>query len=251
MREYISSGTGTNTLSSSIPLDPEDDHACTLVVPGFHNHIQEWHQHYIIRGEDSAGTTTNCNTQYSSQDRADFGYPVARPCPAYGLTLTRPEIIHGSPPTSDPTRRVIYTWLTGILPDHLTLEKPGTPNWQEVAACHRDMEAPTRGVGGDTPKHSVPPFRFPASVTLLSSYPLGDALLGRRKWDDPEVLMERNILLGPDDARAKQYVDEKRQKLLAKYRKAFAKLDPIERAAFGENSYFHARDLKENGMTDS
>jgi hypothetical protein len=114
------------------------------------------------------------------------------------------------------------------------------------------MEAPARGVGGDIPTHSVPPFRFPASIVLPSSYPLGDALLGRRRWDDPEVLLERDILLGPDHAAAKQYVEQKRRKLLSRFRKAFAKLEPIERAAFGQYSYFatldqHGTDVE---MTD-
>jgi hypothetical protein len=71
---------------------------------------------------------------------------------------------------------------------------------------------------------------------------LGDALLGRRRWDDPEVLADRDVLLGPDDDAAKRYVEQKRNKLLAKFRKAFAKLEPIERAAFGQHSYFAAHD---------
>jgi hypothetical protein len=48
---------------------------------------------------------------------------VPRPCPAYGLRLTRPEIIHGSTLTSNRTRRVIYTWLTAILPG----SRPSSP----------------------------------------------------------------------------------------------------------------------------
>jgi hypothetical protein len=78
IREYISSGRGANTLSISISLDTEDDQGCTLVVPGFHNHIREWHQRRIARGEDSAGTTTNCNAQYHPQDRAEPLYDCHR-----------------------------------------------------------------------------------------------------------------------------------------------------------------------------
>jgi len=172
MKEYIISGHGANILSSSISLDPEVEKSCTLVVPGFHHHIQQWHERRIARGEDSAGTTTNCSTQYRTEDRNDWGPPVPRPCPEFGLRLTRPEIIHGSTLSSNSRRRVIYAWHTGIGSDHLTLENPGTLDWQQVAACHRDMEAPARGVGGDIPTHSVPPFRFPAALLLESAYPL-------------------------------------------------------------------------------
>jgi hypothetical protein len=238
MQEYISSGCGANTLSSSISLDPEDDQACTLVVPGFHKHIREWHQRRVHRGDDSAGATTNCNTQGRRQDRAEWGHPVPRPCPAYGLRLTRPEIIHGSTRTSDRPRRVIYTWLTGILPDHLALENPRTLDWQQVADCHRGLEAPSRGVGGDIPTHSLPPFRFPASIVLPSSYPLGDALIGRRKWDDPEVLSQRDILLGPDHHLALTFVKQNREKMVKKFLKVFNKLESIERNAFSQNSFF-------------
>jgi len=36
-------------------------------------------------------------------------------------------------------------------------------------------------------------------------------LIGRRKWDDPEVLSERNILLGPNDQFALAFVNQKRE----------------------------------------
>jgi len=110
------------------------------------------------------------------------------------------------------------------------------------------MEAPARGVGGEIPTHSVPPFRFPASILLEYSYALGNALVGRRRWDDPEVLMERDILLGPDVDKAREYVMKKRQKLLKKFRKAFVNLESIEHSVFGENSFFLKREKEEMNM---
>jgi hypothetical protein len=242
VREFITAGHGANLLSTSLSLDQEDPDTCTIVVPGFHHHIHLWHQRRIARGQDSAGHTTNCSQQYRSEDRADWGHPVPSPCPAFGLRITRPEIIHGSTATSSHRRRVIFPWYTGIQADHLTLETPGMLNWEQIAACHRDLQAPVKTVNGETPKHSLPPFRFPAAIHLESSYPLGDALIGRRRWDDPEVLIERNILLGPYDAIAFAYVQSKRQKTLKKFQKAFTKLESIERDAFGHNSYFLHKD---------
>ena len=55
-------------------------------------------------------------------------------------------------------------------------------------------------------------------------------MVGRRKWDDPEVLMECDILLGPDGDKAREYVMKKRQKLLKKFHKAFVNLESIERS---------------------
>ena len=77
---------------------------------------------------------------------------------------------------------------------------------------------------------------------LESVSPLCDALVGRRRWTDPEVIAERNILLGDDDEKSWAYVNKVRGKLVQVYRAAYAKLEKIEREAFGENSFFLWRD---------
>src|SRR4030095_11236151 len=115
------------------------------------------------------------------------------------LRITRSEIIHGSTGLAKTRRRVVYIWLTGIKEDHDKLDDENMLRWAEVVACHRDLVAPQRGGGGDKGGRALPPFRFPAAVYMESSYALGDALLGRRKWSDPEVLEQRDILLGNDD----------------------------------------------------
>jgi len=238
--ELVKSGKGINAITSSVSLDDEGTDGCTVVVPGFHRHIHEWHKRRIERGEDSGGATTNCVTQYRREDRADWGPPVPSPCPRYGLRITRPEIIHGSTGPGDGRRRVIYAWLTGIEDDHLCLDNPGMLDWEEVAACHRDLEAPSRGVGGDRPRHSLPRFRFPGAIWMESSYAMGDALLGRRKWTDEEAISQRNIVLGSDDELARWFVGEARGKLVEKFLLAGSRLEEVERRAFGGNSFFAA-----------
>lgn len=198
----------------------------------------------MARKEDSSGTTTNCTTQYRAEDQAQWGHPVPSPVPAYGLRISRPEIIHGSTNAGHRRRRVIYTWLTGIQEDHHTLDNPDALNWDEVAACHRDLEAPSKGVGGDRPTHSVPPFRFPASSYMESSYALGDALLGRRKWTDPEVLYQRDVLLGTDDRMAWVLVEKVRSKMLTRFLHHVRELEVLERKMFGSNSFFVSRDAE-------
>ena len=58
--------------------------------------------------------------------------------------------------------------------------------------------------------HSLPIGRFPASLIVENVYALGDALLVKRRWDDPEVLEIRDILLGSDDHAAWRLVEEVR-----------------------------------------
>ena len=52
------------------------------------------------------------------------------------------------------------------------------------------MLAPRSGVGGDTVSFSCPVYRFAAGIHMPSSSALSDALIGRRSWEDPEVLLE-------------------------------------------------------------
>ena len=247
--QLVKSGKGKNAITSSVSLDEEGNEGCTVVVPGFHRHIDEWHKRRIERGEDSGGRTTNCNKQYRGEDRADWGQPVPSPCPAYGLRITRSEIIHGSTGSCDGRRRAIYAWLTGIGEDELSLDNPETLDWEEVAACHRDLEAPGRGVSGDRPSHSLPPFRFPGAIYMESSYALGDALLGRRKWTDEEAIKQRNMVLGDDDEVAGRFIEEARGRMVEKFLWAGSRLEEVERRAFGANSFFVARE-RDTEMAD-
>jgi len=125
------------------------------------------------------------------------------------------------------------------------LDNPNTLNWEGVSACHRDLVAPTKGVGGEKPTHSVPPFRFPAAIYMESAYALGDALLGRRKWTDPEVMEQRDVLLGEDHELAARLVKEARHSLVEKYLSAIGKLESLERRVFGRNSFFLNRNRDE------
>jgi hypothetical protein len=139
---------------------------------------------------------------------------------------------------------VIYSGFTGILNDHATLEKRGMLSWQEVAACHRDLEAHSQGVNGEIPTHSQPPFRFPAAVYLESALALTNALVSYRKWTDIEILMERNILLGPNQSHSLAFIHEIRLRQVTNLKKAYNKLISIERDTFYENSYFFQHNIK-------
>jgi hypothetical protein len=55
---------------------------------------------------------------------------------------------------------------------------------------------------------------------------------------DSEVRLEHDILLGPDDATAKQYVGRTHKRLSTNYLKAISKVETLERRMFGPNSFF-------------
>ena len=75
-------------------------------------------------------------------------------------------------------------------------------------------------------------------MVLGSTSALGDALVGRRKWTDVEVIRERNILLGPDSDAAQNYITNIRARLVEQYRIAFISMEEAEKKQFGRNSYF-------------
>ena len=101
---------------------------------------------------------------------------------------------------------MVLPWLTGISkddPEHLDDKESET--WSPVAACHRDMIPGKKSLSGRiaTAYQNGPPFH--AAVRLGSSH-IGDALVGQRRWDSPQVLTQVRVLLGSDDAAAKELV---------------------------------------------
>ncbi|KAH0537122.1 hypothetical protein FGG08_006055 [Glutinoglossum americanum] len=240
--KFVQDGSGGNLLSSSMSLDDEEADGCTVVVPGFHRHIKEWHARRLRRGEDPASFTTNCSASYRAEDRRDWGEPEPAPCPAFGIRITQPEIIHGSTPFSNRRRSTLNPWYSGILENHEDLEIHGTLSWSELAACHRDLEAPGRELSGQTPRYGLPGFRFPGSIIMEGSSALGDTLVSRGKWTDPQATKEKDILLGDDDERARVYVAAVREKMVARYKEAYSQLEEMERKFFGEHSYFYCQE---------
>jgi hypothetical protein len=80
--------------------------------------------------------------------------------------------------------------------------------------------------------------RFEGSVVLGSSSALGNALVGRGKWTDAEVWLERDVVLGGDSSAAWKYVQGVRGRLVSEYRRGFSRMARIEGEVFGKSSYF-------------
>ncbi|KAL8867736.1 MAG: hypothetical protein Q9198_008410 [Flavoplaca austrocitrina] len=76
------------------------------------------------------------------------------------------------------------------------------------------MTAPPNTPSGYPNKYGSIPFRFPAAMELLNVSPIADALVGRRLWDSPAVIAERNILLGPDHMARNKLIQEIRTRAL-------------------------------------
>ena len=85
---------------------------------------------------------------------------------------------------------------------------------------------------------------------MESSSALCDALIGRRKWNDPFVIMEAQLVLGKDDEAAMKYIDETRKKLVDNYLRCVAKVWEIEPLVFPDNSYVLQNQQRQSAVSD-
>ena len=240
--EYLRAGHGGNLVSTGLALDQEDERGCTVVVPGFHHHIGAWHERVLARGQrGGAGAgagATNCMEIYTAEDRKKWGDPQPVPCRAFDVRLTHPAVMHGSTARSSQQRRTVFGWMLGIDDLHALLDVPKAPSWAQVAAHHRDGTIPRVQPNGLHLRHPIPEGGFPATVFLRGISPLADALVGARRWTDPEVLRECDILLGTDDDAAWALVHEIRRKLVEGYLREMVRLKELEARLFGVHAYF-------------
>ncbi|KAF8461231.1 hypothetical protein BDZ91DRAFT_380768 [Kalaharituber pfeilii] len=246
--DLLSTGKSAHVVQSAVTLvHDESPHSCTMLVPGFHRHIREW----WLRHPEAprGGETTNIvlGKTYTKADARDFGPFIPYPCKAGEFRITRPDIPHGSTAVSHSERRVMFPWLIGIRDNHETLDIENTEKWSDLAACHRDGIACRKSTSGRSASaYGRPEGRWPATVIMGSTSCIGDALVGKRRWDDPEVVWERDLLLG--DARgdggeeARRWVETVRGKIKREFERCWKIVKRVEKEEFGEVTFFKKRD---------
>jgi len=72
-------------------------------------------------------------------------------------------------------------------------------------------------------------------------------LVGLKEWTEPDVIFERNILLGPDDDRALELAENIRKQLVDTYKLLHPLMEVRERQAFGDQSSFAENDVAREG----
>lgn len=259
--KYIECARGANRIQTSLTLSEEHKDECTYVIPGFHKNIVSWWSDVTKRYEgkntlvakklqDHRSNCLKTSDCYSPADIKKYGKPVPALCGPGDIRISRPEIMHGSGSKetngiATQKRIVVNPWFVGIQEDHSTLDVPESGSWEFLAACHRDLCATKATPSGQVNVHGLPPYPFPASVPVRGISALSDALVGLRRWDDPIVLLERDLLLGEDDESALIYVEGCRRRAQKTYRNNMKAIRELEKKAFGANSYYR---LKEQGQ---
>lgn len=230
-------------VQGSLSLDDEDDQGCTIVVPGFHRHFREWAQRLEDRGMLSSDNTTGCDKLYTTDDKREFGFPVPVPCKAGELRITRPDIVHGSTKETVNPRRALYTWFTGIREDHVKLDSERSETWLEVAGSHASLIPPLKSPSGASWSYGRCDEALQFEVALDHTSHIGDALLGRKRWDNHQVMSQVSVLFGADRQAGYALVDEARAALVAQVKEKWSVLVEAEKAAYGANSFFECTDV--------
>lgn len=104
------------------------------------------------------------------------------------------------------------------------------------------MIAPKKSTSGEGFRYGRPDFTFPGTTKLRSTSFIGDAIVGARRWTDSEVILERNLLLGDDEAAALKRVQEIRERLTDGFLAAFPAIRAAEMTAYGSLSYYCNQD---------
>ncbi|KAH0563233.1 hypothetical protein GP486_002201 [Trichoglossum hirsutum] len=239
VEEFLETGRGGNVVQGSVSLDDEDNRNATILRPGFQRQLRAWWTLVKKRGLATSGYTTNAQDKYTAEDSRKFGNLIPVPCKRGAIRITKPEVVHGSTKKATRRRRTVFVWHSGIQDDHETLDVPEAEKWSDLVKCHQGFIAPHKSTSGEGFRYGRPGFTFPGAVKLSSTSMVGDAMVGARRWDDPQVLAERDILLGPDAEVACAQVRKIRQRLVNEYKKAFQFMREAEMRAFGDKSFYH------------
>jgi hypothetical protein len=137
---------------------------------------------------------------------------------------------------------------------------------QEVLSLRKQAEA--RGILANwksLPHDALPPELCPPMLSknllaflnrLSKVCPLDKAItllraqVGLKEWTEPDVIFERNILLGPDDNQAFELAGNIRKQLVDTYKLLHPLMKVRERNAFGDNSSFAENDVAQSGDGD-
>ncbi|MCJ1265821.1 hypothetical protein MMC22_005702 [Lobaria immixta] len=209
---FLANGDGANAIQGSMSLDDETPTSCTEVLLGFHHHLDSWWTKVEARGQATNGEVHDLSTIWTKEDDEEYGPFSAVPCQRGGVRVTRPDIPHGSTATVLPD---------GALPQNCS-----------------SMTQPQQTPSGFTTQHFPVPERFPASVQLCPSSPVGRALICQTAWNDPRVEEEANVVLGEDRLLAQDTISQRRLEALQDFKAAFVIMKRREQAAFLEDSYF-------------
>ncbi|EAS27142.2 uncharacterized protein CIMG_12596 [Coccidioides immitis RS] len=87
--------------------------------------------------------------------------------------------------------------------------------------------------------YALVPYQFPTTIQLQDLGAISDALVGQIRWDNPMVIKELDILFGPDDKKAQDFINNWCLKAMQIALDVIANTYQIEKKAFDNKFYWH------------
>jgi hypothetical protein len=181
-------GRGRYMIQGSVSLDDESEIDSTIIIKGFHKEetIKGWYERWKTALPN--GHVHNFRKVYNQDDVKKYGDFTPVPCKAGQVRITTPHLPHGAQGPAAGYRRTILPWYVRVQGDNETLEIVEAGTWSELSLTHTAKTMPPATPSGYKVQYGKPPYRFPGSGSFLSDLPLSQALVGRRRWDDEELL---------------------------------------------------------------
>lgn len=245
--EFLETGRGGNIVQGSVSLDDETaETGCTVIVPGMHRRLGEWWSDVVQRSDQGqlkgvSGRVHNVKPLWHSDDAAKYGDWTPVPCRRGDIRITKPELLHGSTATTA-IRRTILPWFVGVGEDGKSLDTAESGTWEDLCLAHTGQRAPFSSPSGHPNMYGAIPHRFTPATRLCLESAVSQALVCARPWDDPAVVREANVLLGPDRDQARLCIQRARIQALQMYKVAYERQAAAERACFGPDSFYERRD---------
>src|SRR6185295_14398982 len=177
----------------------------------------------------------------TAEDQKKYGSWTSQPVPAVRVRSSLPHLPHCSIGPSPGTRRTLFPWFVKIQDDEEHLEMIEAGTWSSNAAHYRDLTAPEATAIGNHHRHAYTDYRWPASVPLHGLRPISDALVGRRRWTDPIIIRDRNILLRSDRTAFEALIEAWRKNAVARFKEVWEVMVAEEIRSFGYKFFFVSR----------
>ncbi|KAI9889933.1 MAG: hypothetical protein M1814_004656 [Vezdaea aestivalis] len=200
IEDMLLSGRGANMIQGSVSLDDELPGEATEILPGFHKIAGEWWDEIGKDPQTKRGVVMRFEDRHWTQAHKErFGLDWKSVlCQQGDVRITHPAIPHGSGGPCTQVRRTVLPWYVAVRSDHEHLEVEAGGTWSQLQEAHQNMTAPPATPSGLPNMYGAIEYRFPAAVAVLPVGHLSQALCCLKKWTDPAVLAERDIILGSD-----------------------------------------------------